>query len=170
MGLKGKLIEAEQAKSKAELEKVTGEKESLESELTTVKKDLKEFGKLSSSNEELAAKLKEKEEALDKSEKERENAARQFKFDTALSAKAKELKLRNPDDLRRFLDLDKVKLKDDNTFEGLDDQITKLQQNNSYLFEGTQKQQYNPAGGATPPKEVTTLKDALTEYYSGERD
>lgn len=167
MALKGKVVEAEQAKSKEALDKVTAERDTLSGELKDVKKDIDKFSKLSADNEELTAKLNEKSEALDAAEQARIAADTQHKFDTALSARAKELKLRNPDDLKRFLDLEKVTLKDDGTLDGLDDQVTNLKTNNSYLFEGDQRQGYNPAGGGTPAKPVSTLGGAIAAHYNG---
>lgn len=163
--LNGKVIEHEQAKAKAELEKVTAERDGLKNDLASVQKDLKSYSKQAADNEELAAKLRETEEALETASKEREAVEQKFKFDAALSAKAAELKLRNPADLSRFLELDKVTLKDDGTFEGLDEQVKNLQTNNSYLFEGEITPGYNPAGGKTPEVTVNSLGDAVKDFY-----
>ena len=164
--LKGKVIEHEQSKAKELLDKANATNEELSNELKSVKADLKTYSKQAADNEELANSLKAREEALTAAEEARKQADQQQKFDTALNARAKELKLRNPDDLKRFLDLEKVKLKDDNTFEGLDDQITTLQANNGYLFEGDIKAGYAPNTGGTPDKPVNSLSEAIANHYN----
>ncbi|MDT2944408.1 phage scaffolding protein, partial [Lactococcus lactis] len=54
--LNGKVIEHEQAKAKAEFEKVTAERDGLKNDLASVQKDLKSYSKQAADNEELAAK------------------------------------------------------------------------------------------------------------------
>ncbi len=83
----------------------------------------------------------------------------------AISAKAK-----NPDDVHKFLDMGKINLKDDDSIDGLDDQIKELTASKGYLFGDTSPagSGFNPPGGGgngqKDPDKMTMNEYA--QYYS----
>lgn len=84
--------------------------------------------------------------------------AKESKIDFALmGAKAKNVKA-----VRALLDHEKITLDGENLI-GLSDQLTKITQENPYLFGEGEKNPPPPAGGYTPPN-VSDMSDA--DYYA----
>ena len=66
--------------------------------------------------------------------------AKKEKLTTAINKELAEAKPRDVNDLIKFLDMEKVVLKDDGTVEGLTDQLTALQKDKAYLFDNVETQ------------------------------
>lgn len=69
-----------------------------------------------------------------------EEAAKKEKLSTAINKELAEAKPKDVNDLMKFLDMEKVVLKDDGTVEGLTDQLTALQKDKAYLFDNVEPQ------------------------------
>lgn len=69
-----------------------------------------------------------------------EEAAKKEKLSTAINKQLAEAKPKDVNDLMKFLDMEKVVLKDDGTVEGLTDQLTALQKDKAYLFDNAEPQ------------------------------
>lgn len=54
-------------------------------------------------------------------------------------------------DILYFVNMDELKLNEDGSVEGLDDQLSKLKESKPYLFNASGQQQAPPPGGDTPP-------------------
>ena len=66
--------------------------------------------------------------------------AKKEKLTTAINKELAQAKPRDVNDLMKFLDMEKVVLKDDGTVEGLTDQLTTLQKDKAYLFDNVETQ------------------------------
>ena len=69
-----------------------------------------------------------------------EEAAKKEKLSTAINKELAEAKPKDVNYLMKFLDMEKVVLKDDGTVEGLTDQLTALQKDKAYLFDNVEPQ------------------------------
>ncbi len=69
-----------------------------------------------------------------------EEAAKKEKLSTAINKELAEAKPKDVNDLMKFLDMEKVVLKDDGTVEGLTDQLAALQKDKAYLFDSAEPQ------------------------------
>lgn len=69
-----------------------------------------------------------------------EATAKKEKLTTAINKELAEAKPKDVNDLMKFLDMEKVVLKDDGTVEGLTDQLTALQKDKAYLFDNAEPQ------------------------------
>lgn len=69
-----------------------------------------------------------------------EEAAKKEKLTTAINKELADAKPKDVNDLMKFLDMEKVVLKDDGTVEGLTDQLTALQKDKAYLFDNAESQ------------------------------
>lgn len=69
-----------------------------------------------------------------------EEAAKKEKLSTAINKQLADAKPKDVNDLMKFLDMEKVVLKDDGTVEGLTDQLTALQKDKAYLFDNAEPQ------------------------------
>lgn len=69
-----------------------------------------------------------------------EEAAKKEKLSTAINKQLAEAKPKDVNDLMKFLDMEKVVLKDDGTVEGLTDQLATLQKDKAYLFDNVEPQ------------------------------
>ena len=66
--------------------------------------------------------------------------AKKEKLTTAINKVLADAKPKDVNDLMKFLDMEKVVLKDDGTVEGLTDQLTTLQKDKAYLFDNVESQ------------------------------
>ena len=66
--------------------------------------------------------------------------AKKEKLTTAINKELAQAKPRDVNDLMKFLDMEKVVLKDDGTVDGLTDQLTALQKDKAYLFDNVETQ------------------------------
>ena len=69
-----------------------------------------------------------------------EEAAKKEKLTVAINKQLADAKPKDVNDLMKFLDLEKVVLKDDGTVEGLTDQLTALQKDKAYIFDNVEPQ------------------------------
>ena len=69
-----------------------------------------------------------------------EASAKKEKLTTAINKALADAKPKDVNDLMKFLDMEKVVLKDDGTVEGLTDQLTALQKDKAYLFDNVETQ------------------------------
>ena len=69
-----------------------------------------------------------------------EAKAKKEKLTTAINKELADAKPKDVNDLMKFLDMEKVVLKDDGTVEGLTDQLTALQKDKAYLFDNVETQ------------------------------
>ena len=69
-----------------------------------------------------------------------EAQAKKEKLTTAINKELAQAKPRDVNDLMKFLDMEKVVLKDDGSVEGLTDQLTALQKDKAYLFDNVETQ------------------------------
>lgn len=69
-----------------------------------------------------------------------EAQAKKEKLTTAINKELAEAKPKDVNDLMKFLDMEKVVLKEDGTVEGLTDQLTTLQKDKAYLFDNVESQ------------------------------
>lgn len=69
-----------------------------------------------------------------------EAQAKKEKLSTAINKELAEAKPKDVNDLMKFLDMEKVVLKDDGTVEGLTDQLAALQKDKAYLFDSAEPQ------------------------------
>lgn len=69
-----------------------------------------------------------------------EATAKKEKLTTAINKELADAKPKDVNDLMKFLDMEKVVLKDDGTVEGLTDQLTALQKDKTYLFDNAESQ------------------------------
>ena len=76
-----------------------------------------------------------------------EAEAKNKQLKDAIQAQATQAKARDVDDLMKFLDMDKVVLKEDGTVDGLADQIAALQKDKAYLFDSVVEPEGDPGKG-----------------------
>lgn len=69
-----------------------------------------------------------------------EAQAKKEKLTTAINKALAEAKPKDVNDLMKFLDMEKVELKEDGTVDGLTDQLTALQKDKAYLFDNVELQ------------------------------
>ena len=69
-----------------------------------------------------------------------EATAKKEKLTTAINKALADAKPKDVNDLMKFLDMEKVVLKDDGTVEGLTDQLAALQKDKAYLFDNVESQ------------------------------
>lgn len=69
-----------------------------------------------------------------------EEAAKKEKLTVAINKQLADAKPKDVNDLMKFLDMEKVVLKDDGTVDGLTDQLTTLQKDKAYLFDNVEPQ------------------------------
>lgn len=69
-----------------------------------------------------------------------EAQAKKEKLSTAINKELAEAKPKDVNDLMKFLDMEKVELKEDGTVDGLTDQLAALQKDKAYLFDSAEPQ------------------------------
>lgn len=160
MALKGEAIKAEQAKQQATIDEITAERDSLNEQIAQRDTDIKALKKSSGANEELSSKLSDLQAKYDADTKALSETLATTKLNSAISEALGKTSARDPQDLKAFLNMDDIKLEEDGSIAGLNDQIKMLQESKAYLFnEGTQAS-YNPAGGSAS-SQSTNLAEAM---------
>lgn len=110
--------------------------------------DLKDLGEKVKDNEELNNEIIRLQSENKQSTEDHEAEIKQMKFDATLEKKLGEYKPKNLGILKKALEMDKISLDGEN-FIGLDDQITKLKESDSYLFEEAPKGGTGILGGGS---------------------
>ncbi|MCF6515563.1 hypothetical protein GSH19_05270 [Lactobacillus sp. S2-2] len=123
------------------------EKNSLNEQITNRDKDIKGLKKNNSDNEELSNQLKDLQDKYktdtDKLSKQLSNV----KLDNAVSKSLSSTNARNPEVVKKMLNMDSVELNEDGSVKGLDEQIKGLQESDAYLFDGGQLSNYQAKTG-----------------------
>lgn len=145
-------------KAKSDYEELTEKNKSLEEQISQRDKDLKDLQAQAKDNEDLSSKYKELQ---DKYKADKDNFDKQIqtmKFNSAVDKALSDSGVRNIKTIKGLLNNDNIKLSDDGTLSGLDDQIKSIKKSDPYLFNEGQKQQYEPSNGK-PVKTTKKLND-----------
>jgi predicted RNase H-like nuclease (RuvC/YqgF family) len=136
-----KIFTTTEEKIEERYEKLKIKKEALQEELTEANTTITTLKKDNKGNEDLQAKVKEYEDTIATLKK--DNDAKTF--DMALELELTKSNAKKTKAVKALLDLEKVKQKEDGTFEGLTDQLEELKKSDAYLFNtGEVKPNYNP--------------------------
>lgn len=152
-------------------QKLKGQKEDIEGELNTANSTIKELKKNNIDNEALQKAIGEHETTIENLKK--DSAKREF--DISLDLELVKSKCRNVKALKALLDTDKIKRKEDGSFDGLNEQIEGYKKTDAYLFEtGKVEVNYTPTKGNEPNSgDIATLLKAkdfnLTEHLKNQQ-
>ena len=115
--------------------------DSLESQIADYKQQLEdrdtqlqELGEKAKGNEELTSQIEELKQQNETTKTEYEKKLEQQAFDHKLETSLSSAKVKNAKAVKALLDMDTIKL-DGDTLKGLDDQLNKLKESETYLFE-----------------------------------
>jgi hypothetical protein len=127
---------------------------------TELNKQLEELKKAAKGNEELTKKIDE----LQQKNTEWEGKYKDGMLVNAIKVAAMKSNARDAGDVLAFVDKTKLALKEDNTVEGLDDQLKALKETKGYLFgEGVKVDGANPADNGTK----TESEKISTDFSAG---
>lgn len=134
-------IMAEHGKTLNDTKEKADKADSLESQIADYKQQLadrdtqlQELGEKAKGNEELTAQINELKEQNESTKTDYEQKLQQQAFDHKLENTLSGAKVKNTKALKALLDMDTIKL-DGDTLKGLDDQLAKLKESDTYLFE-----------------------------------
>lgn len=144
--LHGKDIE----KLKESAQTATTEMESIKNQLTEANKQIESF-KGMKTQEEVDAAVSEYKTKFEQAQAEHEKELSSLKFDHALESALTGAKAKNIKAVQALLTKDTLKLKDDGTIEGLEDQLKAIKTENDYLFAGSKEPPKIVAGGKSQP-------------------
>lgn len=151
---------------KAKFDEKLNEAKEYKRQLEERDKQLQELGQKAQGNEELTAQIEELKKQNETTKQEYETKLQQQAFDHALESSLSGAKVKNAKAVRALLDLDMIKL-DGEKLSGLDEQINKLRESDSYLFEAvestpkptfSQGQHQKQSGSVDPFVEALGLK------------
>jgi len=137
-------------KFKDELDSLKTEKDSLNEQISNRDSDIKKLKKDSGSNEELTKRLTDLQGKYKSDTNELRSQLEQNKLDNALNNALVSANVRNPKAARALLNVEDIKLSDQGSLIGLNDQIESLKESDGYLFNEGTRTEYNPAGGEEP--------------------
>ena len=139
---------------------------SINEQLKTANATIAELKKANTDNTELQNKIKAHEETISTMQKDHEEKINNLKLDAKLQASLIKNKAKHPDLMIFKFDRSKLKIKDDGTVEGLDDQLKALKTDYKDLFgdDVAGATPANPEGGK--PAEPTDLRGALDLHYN----
>jgi len=129
--------------TKEKFNEVNEAKKQLEGDIKERDKQLKELGEKAKGNEELEQKIKELQDTNEKATVDYEAKIKNITLDNAIKIALKDNKAKYEDLLMNKFDREKLKIKEDGTIEGLDDQIKALKEGYKDLFE-------QPLSGTAP--------------------
>ena len=138
---------------KSRFDEVNETKKELELQIKERDKQLKELGEKARGNEELEKQIKELQDANKKAVADYEAKIKNIALDNAIKLALKEHKAKYEDLLIGKFDREKLKIKEDGTVEGLEEQIKALKEGYKDLFEQPlsghipNKTGDNPSGG-----------------------
>lgn len=164
--VKEKIYTTNEEKIEERYEKLKLKKETLQEELTEANGIIATLKKDNKGNDELQKKVTEYEGTIETLKKDNEKK----NYDMALELELTKANAKKTKSVKALLDLEKVKQKEDGTFEGLSEQLEGLKKSDDYLFNtGQVKIDYNPAGGggASTGDLATLMKSKdfnLTDY------
>jgi len=113
---------------------VKEEVSSLKSQLGERDEQLSQLKEKAKDNEDLTKQIEDLESENKRVKEEAESKTAKQKFDFALELKLRDYKAKNPKAVKALIDTEKLKLNDDETFTGLDEQIKALEDSDGYLF------------------------------------
>lgn len=119
-------------------EKLQEQKKQLEEASKTYEKQLKELSKNNSDNEELKKQLEQLQLSNKELEEKHLKEMNKLQFDFALDSALSKAKCKNSKALKALLDIDNVKM-NEGKIEGLEEQLNKLKESDSYLFDIEEK-------------------------------
>lgn len=134
----------------SQISTITGERDQYKDELNTNAQKLKDLQKDAKDNEELQGQLKDLRKEFDDSQKASQDKIASLKLNSAVDLAIAGSHARNGKAVRALIDMDKVKMGDDGTLTGLDDQLTGLKDSDSYLFEEQPKNTSNSTVSGNP--------------------
>ncbi len=139
---------------------------SVNEQLKTANGTIAELKKANTDNTGLQDKIKEHEGTIANMQKEHAENISNLKLDAKLQALLIKNKAKHPDLMISKFDRSKLKIKDDGTVEGLDDQLKALKTDYKDLFgdDVAGATPANPEGGK--PAEPTDLRGALDLHYN----
>lgn len=119
---------------KAKFDEKLNEAKEYKKQLEERDKQLQELGEKAKGNEELTAQIEELKKQNETTKQEYEQKLQQQAFDHVLENSLAGVKVKNVKAVKALLDFDTIKL-DGDKLKGLDEQISKLKESDSYLFE-----------------------------------
>lgn len=128
---------------KERFDEVNNSLKELKGQLADRDKQLKDLGDKAKGNEELSKQIADLQEANKKTVGDYEAKIKNMTLDNAIKSKLKDSKAKYEDLLMSKFDREKLKLKEDGSIEGLDEQLNSLKEGYTDLFE-------QPLGGKTP--------------------
>lgn len=132
---------------KQQVTELTTERDDFKTQLEGRDKDLKGLQKQVKDNEDLSKQFKTLQEKYDTETKALSDKVATVTFDNKISEALSKTNARDKADLAKFLDREKIKLNEDGTLTGLDEQVTALQKDKAYLFNEGTRTHYSPSGG-----------------------
>ena len=137
-------------------------------ESEAVAKQLEELKKANAGNKDLAAQLEKMKQEAETRKKEYTDSINQMKLNNAVDIALNGSKAKNTKAVRALLDLKEAKVGDDGKVAGLDEQLKKLQESDSYLFDtgttGTSGLKPGEVSGGKPGGEGgATIADIFTK-------
>ena len=174
LGLTDEQIDKIMAENGKDIEKYKALAETKEAELKQIKQQLEEANaqieKFKDMDiESIKAAAEDYRQKYEKAKEEAQREIEQIKFNYAIEKALTDAKARNIKAVKALLDLDNLKLTDDKIL-GLDEQLAKIKEENSFLFESDDKKELpkfiRPGGGDSNPSKAEDLRSALTEYYN----
>ncbi len=116
---------------KSRFDEVIGSKNELKTQVTELSSQLNALKESAKGNETFTKQIEE----LQSKNGEWESKYKNTLLESAIKLSAVTEKAKDPSDLIRFLDSSKLEIADDGMVKGLDEQITKLKETKSYLFD-----------------------------------
>lgn len=174
LGLTDEQIDKIMAENGKDIEKYKALAETKEAELKQIKQQLEEANaqieKFKDMDiESIKAAAEDYKQKYEKAKEEAQKEIEQIKFNYAIEKALTDAKARNIKAVKALLDLDNLKLTDEKIL-GLDEQLAKIKEENSFLFESDDKKELpkfiRPGGGDSNPPKVEDLRSALTEHYN----
>ena len=165
-----KIIEEEKDNQyipKSRFDEVNEAKKQLENDLKDRDKQLKDLGDKAKGNEELSKQITDLQEANKKTAGDYEAKIRNLTLDSAINNLLKDNKVKHPDLLISKFDREKLKIKEDGSIDGLEEQLTSLKEGYKDLFEQPLGgKSPNNTGGSATESLANDLRGALEEVYS----
>lgn len=148
MASHGQSLNAAKDKTKADLDAKTAEVDNLNKQLKDRDKDIKNLKKSSGDNEELSKQLSDLQEKYKTDTANLNEQLAKTKLNGALAEAMSGTKARNADVVKKMLNMDEISLNSEGQLIGLDEQISKLQETDAYLFDlGTKTSGTDPKSG-----------------------
>lgn len=123
---------------KEKFDMVNNEKKQLRELLRERDAQLEELGTKAKGHDELQQQIKELQERYKQQAKEYQKQLFKQRFDFELDKALTNAKVRNTKAVKALIDLDIVKMDEDGKLKGLDEQLAKLRESDSYLFEDSE--------------------------------